>query len=182
MTNARFVARQSSMLHSRAELLVLPLPSDGVVYDRTLTRLLGLYPSVLGAYKELAQKGKLALGDVLIYPVQKEIAGLGVGSPKTANHIAIIIAHHHHTDPVRLSTLKGVYQELHAPLFELMRAKSLRLVAIYHHMALFGEHTADDAWRVLTEFLDVSRLTIEVYLTQEMFDGVQVLLQNGKES
>lgn len=181
MTNARFVARQSSILHSRAELLVLPLPSDGVVYDRTLTRLLGLYPSVLGVYKELAQKGKLALGDVLIYPVQKEIAGLGVGSPKTANHIAIIIAHHHTTDPVRLSTLKHAYGQLHPKLFELMRAKSLRLVAIYQHITLFGEQTADDVWQVLTTSLDVSRLTMEVYFDKAMFESVQALLENKQE-
>lgn len=165
---SQFVARQSSILHSRAELLILPLPSDGLVYG-VLARLLGLYPSVYQNYRELAQKGKLTLGDVLLCPVQKEVVGLGVGSGKLASHVAIIIIHHQLSDPVRLSTLKTTYQTLRLQIFELMRTKSLKLVAMHHKFGIFGneatndEGLAEQVGQLLVEYLSVPRVKFEVY-------------------
>lgn len=165
---SQFIARQSSILHSRAGLLILPLPADGVVLGSVLTRLMVNYPCVYQSYRELANKGKLSVGDVLIKTVQKEVTGLGVGTPKTASYIAIVIAHHHATDPIRLSTLTSAYQTLQPQLFELMRSKSLRLVALYHAFSLFGEVALTTAWQSLKLHLDVSRISVEVYFDKRI--------------
>lgn len=125
-----------------------------------------LYPCVHREYKERVHKGGLSLGDVMFCRVQKEVAGLGVGSSKTASDVVIIIAHHHGTDPVRLSTLKLAYQCLQPKLFEFMRHRSLRCVALYHYFHLFLDDDGQVnkiAWQLINAYLRTARVTIDVH-------------------
>lgn len=159
-------------LQSRASTLIIPVSSRGEVLNKTLLRFMALYPSCRDEYRQLALKGELALGDVHLHRVSKQATGLGIGSNKTASHIALIITHNHPTHCVKPSTLSTACEALRPKLYQLMRYEGLR------HAALFAEPLAKLAFddtdctkeqhalkliRLFESTLDTSRVRIDVH-------------------
>lgn len=156
----QIIARHDSILKSRAAALVVCLPSDGVVLEPTLTRLFGLYPDAYHAYKSLAQKGELTLGEVHHHLIQKQATGLMMGNNARPDHLFMLITQHNAAHPIAKSTLKQCYQTLYETLFKLMR---------FHHLShvSFALPTGDspyEDWGFACQHLAVPRLKITLHI------------------
>lgn len=120
-----------SILQVNAGLIVLPVACDGVVVHPVITRLMQLYRHEYQDYKQKAHKGELKLGDVLIYPVQKQTTGLGVGTNALASHIAFLLSYQSTLQAIKPSAFLMAYQALIPSLNRLVRYDNLRHVAVY---------------------------------------------------
>lgn len=128
---ATLLATHAPFLQSTAQLLILPMSADGTILNPVLSRTKALYPSNYECYKRLAMDGTLALGDVVLHKCEKHITGLGVPNNQTADYIANIITTNHAHHASELSTLHTAFLTLNPQLFELVRYKGLRQIAMF---------------------------------------------------
>lgn len=155
-------ACNDSILHSRASVLILGLSSDGTVLAPIAQRLLGLYPCFISHYKDKAHKGELALGDVLVHTVQKQIAGLGVSSNIGASHIIGVIHQHQPTQAVHLSAWQMALPTIDQALYKLMRYQHIKQVALLAPKDRECTHLAEPFWQLLQK-LSTPRIHLEVH-------------------
>lgn len=195
---ATFTACHSPFLQSRASLLIVGLGADGVILNPTLSRLFQTHESIKIAYKDLAEKGELSLGDVHLFETQKQTTGLSVGNNKTPNHIAIMVVNTSPKDSIKPIALKNACQKLTSQLFELMRYKNLRHIAIYTGNLLAADPafienfqdttancpdkqaTAEKIWQLFASTLNISRITTEVHFDKSI-DISSFIAQNPQE-
>lgn len=179
----KFFARHEPFLQSRASLLVVGLCTDGIVLNPVISRLMQMHPSNHIAYRELTQKSELMLGDMLLHQVQKQTTGLGVGSNKGFDYIANLMVSAHPKDPTKLSAFTKACQTLNPKLFELMRYKNLRHIAIYtgNLMTLESPFMADSSsnlspkqplaaqiWQIVCQTLQVPRISVDVHFDKSI--------------
>lgn len=126
----RLIARHESILHSRADVLILGLSSDGTVLSPIVERLMGLYPSFYRQYRELAHKDGLRLGELIVHPVQKQATGLAVGTNAGATYVIGAIVHAHPTQSTKPQAWQSALQAMDEKLYELMRYKGVRHIAL----------------------------------------------------
>lgn len=126
----KLIANQTSILHSRASVLLLGLSSDGTVLSPTVERLMGLYPCFYRQYKEQAQTGELKLGDIIIHSVQKQATGLSVGTNTGATHLIGAIVHAHPTQNTKALAWQTALPMIDNELYQLMRYKGIRHIAL----------------------------------------------------
>lgn len=180
---SRLVALHQPFLQSRASLLLVGLCTDGIVLNPVISRLMQMHPSNHTAYRELAQKGELTLGDTLLHTAQKQTTGLSIGSNKGFDYIANLIVYTHPKDPIKLSSLVKACQTLNPKLFELMRYKNLRHIAIYTGNLMNADtpfvtdlpeninqkqQTAEKLWQIFCTHLQIPRLTIDVHFDKSI--------------
>lgn len=132
------LATNNPFAQNHAHLVALPVPCDGVVLNATLLRFLAGQPEGYRAYRELAVRGELHLGDCFVHKVQKTVAGLSVGSSRSPDYLAFLATHHHATHAHAAATIKIATQKLADTLFNLMRHHDLR------HAAVFANHWFDE--------------------------------------
>lgn len=156
-----FCVRQEAFLQLSANFLAVMVSRDGTVLHPTLGRFMQLYPNAYARYRELAHKGELKLGDCLVFATPKQVAGLGIANPKTADAVALLVVKEHPSDKLLPTALGRALGELSPVLFQKMRYESLRRVAI------FAGDLGDDAlllWHLLHKRLSVARLNVDVYI------------------
>lgn len=163
---ARIFASHTPFLQNSAQLLVLPVSSDGIAKNSTLIKTMGLYPSNFDAYKSLAETGEAVLGDVLLHTVQKQVTGLGIATNKSADYIANLITTHHAHHDTQKSTVITAFKQLNPKLFELMRYRGLKTVAIFATPMMGHAVTPQFLWQAIHETLDLSRIIIEVHFSR----------------
>lgn len=126
----KLIAEQSSILHSRASVLILGLSSEGTVLSPTVERLMGLYPCFYRHYKEQAQTGELKLGDIIAHTVQKQATGLSVGTNAGATHLIGAIVQAHPTQSTKALAWQTALKAIDGELYQLMRYKGIRHIAL----------------------------------------------------
>lgn len=158
------------------------MSSDGTVLNPVLARTKSLYPSNYEAYREQALDRALKLGDVLLHKTEKHITGLSAPNNFMADYIANIITTNHAHHASELSILTIAFKTLNPMLFELMRYKGLRHVAMFA-TPLFLPPTGNPDfvqpsihrpispmhfWQIVTELLDVPRIQVTVHFGREI--------------
>lgn len=179
---ATFLATHDPFLQSTAQLLVLPMSADGTILNPVLARTKSLYPSNYDCYRKAAIDGTLVLGEVLLHKCEKHIIGLGSPNNHTADYIANLISTNHAHHASELSTLTTAFNHLNGQLFELVRYKGLRQIAIFA-TPLFIAPTGNPEfvkpashrpispaqfWQLLQKQLDLPRVRIMVHFGKEI--------------
>lgn len=159
-------------LQNRANLLVIPVSSDGTIFNRTLLQLMTLYPCCRDKYKSLAIRGELNLGDVILHKISKQTIGLGAGSNATHDYIALLITTNHPSHTEQISTITTALKSLQPKLYHLMRYEGLRRVAVLAQMwqtdtlshQESNEDNAQEILQLIDSTLDTCRVKIDVHL------------------
>lgn len=159
-----FTVRQAPFLQVRANFLTVTASRDGTVLHPVMSRFMRLYPSAYARYRELAHKGELKLGDCLVFDTPKQVAGLGIANPQTADTTALLVVKEHPSDKLLPSALGHALGALSPVLFQKMRYEGLRRVAV------FAGDLGDEApllWQLVQQKLTVARLSIDVYIDHQ---------------
>lgn len=162
-------------LQSRAQMLIMPVSIDGHISHPIVLRCRQLFAENYDTYHKKATSGELVLGDVLTHRLTRQLTGLGVQTNKS-DYIANLVVQQFAERPISVRALSLCLNNLKPTLYELMRYKGLRRVALLGSALLVGHH--DDAtaqWlspeRILSVCQEVlgelPKLTMEVYFTQD---------------
>lgn len=157
-------------LQSRANLLAFPASSDGTILNRTLLQLMTLYPCCRDKYKNLAIRGELNLGDVILHKISKQTTGLGAGNNAIHDYIALLITQNHPSHTEQISTITTALKSLQPKLYYLMRCEGLRRVAVFARTRQINTSKKDDENNVqeilqlIDSILGTCRVKIDVHL------------------
>lgn len=174
----RLIAQQTSIVHSRASVLILGLSSDGTVLSPAVAKLMGLYPSFYHHYRELAHKGELMLGDIIAHPVQKQTTGLSVGTNTGATYIIGAIVHAHPTQSTKPQAWQNALTAIDNELYNLMRYQGIRHIALLapkdHEPSL--QEASHTFWQSV-QSLSTPRVFVDVHFDKAVDIGgfVQVI-------
>lgn len=157
----QFFVRHEPFLQVRANFLTIMVARDGIVLHPTLGRFMRLYPDAYRRYRELAHKGELKLGDCLVFATPKQVIGLGIANPKTADAVAFLVTKEHPSDKLLPTALGHALGALSPVLFQKMRYESLQRVAVF--AGGLGED-AQVLWQLLQQKLAIPRLGVDVFL------------------
>lgn len=132
------------ILQSQAQLLVLPVNSEGSLLHPILARCKTLFPDNYQAYYRQCLDGTLTVGDCLLIKRQKEHFGLSSTSNRNqptyiANLIVTDSAHH----PTHKAWLIKSLQNLYQATYQLIRYQGLRRIAILTHPLTLNNHYQD---------------------------------------
>lgn len=158
-------ATDSVFLRTNAKALILPMTTDGVILNRVTERVCLTYPSNRIAYQALCRHGQPALGDVLMHTVEHQTTGLAVGNNKSADYLFNLMVAHHAQHNAQKSTMMSALTNLKPQLFELMRYRGLRHVALYATPLLSDELPITWLWQALSR-LNIPRLRMDVHLSK----------------
>ena len=165
-------------LQSRAQMLIMPVSTDGNISHPIIARCRHLFTENYDTYHKKASAGELMLGDVLVCRLTRQLTGLGVQTNK-ADYIANLVAHQFAERPISVRAFRRCLSNLKFELFELMRHKGLRRVALLGSALLMVEQpdevqssiewlNPDSILGVCQEVLgELPKLTMEVYFAQD---------------
>lgn len=167
----------SPFLQSQAQLLALPVSTDGHILHPVVARCQKLFADNYDHYQQKTMAGELSLGDVLVHRLNKQLAGLGVQSGR-AVYVANMLTHKFPEQPISVRTLTLCLKNFKPQLYELMRYQGIRRVALLGSALLVksdgvdGEVvqflTAERIVEVCCEVLgDVPKITIEVHFAKD---------------
>lgn len=121
----------SPILRSSAQLLILPVNTEGVVLDPVISRCKNLFPDNYQLYRRQCLEGSLPVGSCLLIKRQREQAGLGSSSNgNQPSHIANLAITDHPYHPTRKRWLTDALLDLQPKLFDLIRYEGIRQVAL----------------------------------------------------
>lgn len=177
---ARIFALHEPFLQSKAQLLVIPVSADGHILHPVIARSKSMFVDNYDSYHKKARAGELLLGDVLLHKIQKQHTGLGV-QMGGAEYVAHIIAHQSPVQPISVRTFTKCLNNFKPHLYELMRYKGVRRVAILGS-ALLGSAllatqmdghgmvewlTADNIMSACNDvFADIPKITVGVHFSR----------------
>lgn len=126
------IADKKTLFQDRYQALIMPVPVSGIFRHRSLLRFQTLYPQHYTIYKQACQRSELALGELLIYQTQRELAGLGISGalskPKFIVDMAVTEFAEH---PPHLLAIKQGLQALEPVVFDWGRYHGIRRVALF---------------------------------------------------
>lgn len=177
-------ATHEPFLQSKAQLLVLPMSADGNIFHPVVARCKSQFFDNYDDYHKKAVAGELNLGDVWIHTLTKQLTGLGVQTDK-AEYIANIITQKSPKHPISVRMFERCLVSLKPQIYDLMRYKGLRRVAILGSALLVNDENStahnqnpnsqitwlspqdilQSCYRVLG---DVPKLTIEVHFSKDI--------------
>lgn len=156
-----------SILHSRASVLIIGLSRDGTILAPALQRLMGLYPCFYQHYKDKAQKGELALGEVLVHLVQKQTSGLASSTNTKATYVIGVIAQNHATQHTHVAAWQQACLAINPKLYEFMRYKHLHQVALLAPKENASSFDYRNFWHSLQK-LNTPRVHIDVHFDKSV--------------
>lgn len=175
------------ILNSRAQLLILPVNTAGVLLDPVLIRAKTLFPDNYQSYYRACRDGSLNVGSCLLHKRSLEQAGLGISSNSNQpSHIANLVVSTHPYHPLRLRWLNIALIDLQQQLFALIYYQGIRRIALlarplvfnnardYAIGALDTEKPAPLDWYadtlpLLTQRLqDLPKLRIDIHLPKDI--------------
>ena len=168
---ARIFATHDPFLQSNAQVLLLPVCTDGNILHPVLARCKSLFIDNYNDYRTKAITGELTFGDVLLNKVPKQLTGLGVQTGM-AEYIANLLVAKSVEQRVSTRTLTTCLQALKPQLYQLMRYQGVRRVAFIASPLLLhaDKHISGgallDAQGIIDSFsvlADIPKLTIEVH-------------------
>lgn len=126
------------ILNSRAQVLVLPVNSAGILLDPVLARTKTLYTDNYQRYHRACRDGSLQVGSCLLHKRQRERAGLGVShNGNQPTYIANLVVSDHPYHPTRRLWLSGALNDLQQQLIPLIRYEGVRKMAILARPLIF---------------------------------------------
>lgn len=170
------LASHEPFLQSKAQLLILPVSTDGNICHPVVARCKSLFFDNHEYYYKKAIAGELSLGDALVCRLNKQLTGLGVQTSR-AEYIANILTQKSPTHPISVRMFALCLKNLKPQLYELMRYKGIRRVAMLGSALLVQERaddtgvflTAERILRVCDDVLgDVPKMTLEVHFSKDM--------------
>ncbi len=176
---ATILTTHEPFLQTRAQVLVLPVSTDGNLLHPVLTRCKSLFMDNYDSYRKGAMSGELMLGQVMLNKVARQQTGLGVQSGQV-DYIANLMVQKFVAHNVSRRTLTRCLQALKPLVYNLMRYHGVRRLA-FLGSSLLTQHTllehdeysvppitADEIVAVWGQvFADVPKLTIEIHFAKE---------------
>ena len=122
---------RAPILNTRAQVLVLPVNTAGILLDPILLRTQTLYADNYQQYRRACLESQLTVGRCLLHKRQRERAGLGVsGNGNQPEYIAnLAIARHPYHDP-KAVWLNAALVDFQQQLTKLIRYQGVRRLAI----------------------------------------------------
>lgn len=123
---------RAPILNTRAQVLVLPVNTAGILLDPILMRTQTLYADNYRQYRRACLESWLTAGSCLLHKRQREHAGLGASSNgNQPQYIAnLTIARHPYHDP-KTVWLNAALMDLKQQLTKLIRYEGVRRIAIF---------------------------------------------------
>ncbi|GAA0323647.1 hypothetical protein [Psychrobacter aestuarii] len=123
---------RAPILNTRAQVLVLPVNTAGILLDPILMRTQTLYADNYRQYRRACLESWLTTGSCLMHKRQREHAGLGASSNgNQPQYIAnLTIARHPYHDP-KMVWLNAALMDLKQQLTKLIRYDGVRRIAIF---------------------------------------------------
>ncbi|MDO4896580.1 MAG: hypothetical protein Q3971_04380 [Moraxella sp.] len=171
------LASHEPFLQSKAQLLVLPVSTDGNICHPVVARCKSLFFDNYDHYYKKAIVGELSLGDALVCRLNKQLTGLGVQTGR-AEYIANIVTQKSPTHPISTRMFVLCLKNLKPQLYELMRYKGIRRVAMLGSALLVQQMTdekdvmfltAERVLQICYDVLgDVPKMTLEVHFGRDV--------------
>lgn len=121
----------ATLWQDRYQVLVLPVPTSGILRQRALLKSQALYPSHASAYRTACQRSELPLGGVLVHDVERDLAGMGAGpalsKPKFIVDLAVTEFAEH---APHLSAIEQTLAAFAPTLYDWARYDGIRRVAL----------------------------------------------------
>lgn len=176
---ASILTTHEPFLQTKAQVLVLPVSTDGTMLHPVLHRCKSLFVDNYDSYRKGVMAGELSLGQVMLNKVTRQHTGLGVQSGQV-DYIANLMVQKFVAHQVSVRTLTRCLQTLKPLVYNLMRYQGVRRLA-FLGSSLLTEHglldddnskmpvmTADDIVAVWQQvFADVPKLTIEIHFAKD---------------
>jgi|GEM_PF-398239 len=123
---------RAPILNTRAQVLVLPVNTAGILLDPILMRTQTLYADNYRQYRRACLESWLTTGSCLLHKRQREHAGLGASSNgNQPQYIAnLTISRHPYHDP-KMVWLNAALMDLKQQLTKLIRYEGIRRIAIF---------------------------------------------------
>lgn len=119
------------ILNSRAQVLLLPVNSAGILLDPVLMRTKTLFPDNHQRYYRACRDSSLQVGSCLLHKRTLERTGLAVSSNgKQPSYIANLIISDHPYHPARKRWLTAALADLQQQLMPLIRYQGIRRAAL----------------------------------------------------
>lgn len=132
------------ILNSRAQILVLPVNTAGILLDPVLMRTKTLFPDNYQCYYRACRDNSLKIGSCLLHKRTLEHAGLGVSSNgNQPSYIANLVISDHPYHPARAQWLNASFVDLQQQLIPLIRYQGIRRVALLARPLLFSSSQND---------------------------------------
>ena len=129
----------SPILNSKAQVLLLPVNSAGILLDPVLTRSKTLYPDNYQRYHRACRDGSLIVGSCLLHKRQHERAGLGASTNSNQPiYIANLVVSDHPYHPARQRWLSSALTDLQQQLMPLIRYHGVRKMAVLTRPLIFS--------------------------------------------
>ena len=133
----------SPILNSKAQVLLLPVNSAGILLDPVLMRSKMLYPDNYQRYHRGCRDGSLIVGSCLLHKRQHERAGLGASTNSNQPiYIANLVVADHPYHAPRQRWLSSALNDLQQQLMPLIRYHGVRKMAVLTRPLLFS-HPSD---------------------------------------
>lgn len=170
-------ASHEPFLQSRAQMLIMPVSTDGNIAHPVIARCKGLYADNYEHYQKKAIGGELSLGDAVAFRISKQTTGLGVRTGGV-EYVGSLVVQKFPEQPISVRMLTRCLTALKPYIYELMRYKGLRRVAILGSALLIKDTaqessavewlTAEHVLNVCQDVLgDVPKLTVEVHFGRD---------------
>lgn len=171
------------ILNSKAQVLILPVNSAGILLDPVLTRCKTLYPDNYQRYYRACRDGSLVVGSCLLHKRQREQAGLSAAhNGNQPNCIANLVISDHPYHPPRGLWLNAALTDLEQQLMPLIRYQGVRKVALLARPLIFDNLANSDstagslplAWHsvvlpLITERLqNLPKLRVDIHLPKSV--------------
>ncbi|WP_029103016.1 hypothetical protein [Moraxella caprae] len=172
-------ASHEPFLQSKAQMLIMPVSTDGNIAHPVIARCKGLYADNYEHYQKKAIGGELSLGDAMVFRISKQTTGLGV-QMGGAEYVGSLVIQKFPEQPISVRMLTRSLTALKPHVYELMRYKGLRRVAILGSALLVKNATAQEGgtveWLTAEHIMnvcqdvlgDVPKLTVEVHFGRDI--------------
>lgn len=159
-------------------MLIMPVSTDGNIAHPVIARCKGLYADNYEHYQKKAIGGELSLGDALVFRISKQTTGFGVQTGG-AEYVGSLVVQKFPEQPISVRMLTRSLTALKPHVYELMRYKGLRRVAILGSALLVKDATQESStveWLTAEHVLnvcqdvlgDVPKLTVEVHFGRDI--------------
>lgn len=119
------------ILNSRAQVLILPVNTAGILLDPVLLRSKSLYPDNHQRYRRACLDGSLMVGSCLLHKRALEITGLGASNNgNQPRYIANLVISDHPYHATRTRWLSAALLDLRQQLMPMIRYHGVRKLAL----------------------------------------------------
>lgn len=171
------LADKKTLFQDRYQALIMPVPVSGIFRHRQLIRVQSLYPEFYQVYRQACERSELALGEILVYETQRDLAGLGVGGAlsKPKFLVAIAVTEFSENSP-HLRFIKQSLRQLEPIILRWGRYEGVRRIAMLASDELILPISFSDIGSGIHCEIDSEKATIEATTTDTGINFEQYIL------